>query len=128
MENIIRPNCGPTALAYLSSKPVEEIENKFREVFNKSAKWKGRSNTNELFTISRHLGLNLIGGRVDRGGSFKNFKEWYSKPNTNYLIRVGNHFVAYCDGKIKDNHSTDRLVDLAKKRVSHFYEVRENQK
>ena len=72
MENI-KPNCGPTALAYLSSKPVEEVENKFREVFNKSASWKGRSNTNELCKIAKHLGLNLIGGRVDAGGSLKKF-------------------------------------------------------
>tara|TARA_Y100001951_G_C11277499_1_gene262926 strand:+ start:550 stop:930 length:381 start_codon:yes stop_codon:yes gene_type:complete len=125
MENIIRPNCGPTALAHLSSRTVEEVENKFREVFNKSANWKGRSNTSELCKIGRHFGLNLIGGRVDRGGSLKKFIEWYSKPNTDYLIRVGNHFVAWVDGKIKDNHSTDRINELARKRVSHIYEVKE---
>ena len=120
----IKPNCGPSSVAHLLGIDVEKSMALFAENNPKrygSARWQGRSYVADCVSVLKQYGrIEEIAGR----GSLKSFVENHTTATGEYLIRVGDHFIAIKNQKVYDNWfdgADPADCKWSRKRVTHAY-------
>ena len=103
------PNCGPTALSFITGEPINDLMESFRNHFGLTNKWKGRSNWSQLLSW---LDLkNKKYKKVPVGGSLKTWVNNNTAPNGVYMVRVGNHFLTVKNQLLYDQHEEGKSSD-----------------
>jgi len=118
------PNCGPTALSFVTGEPINDLMESFRNHFGFTSKWKGRSCWSQLLSW---LDLkNKKYKRVPVGGSLKTWVNNNTAPNGVYMVRVGNHFLTVKNQLLYDQNEEGKSSDdfwAKKRRVTHAVEI-----
>lgn len=123
--NEIKPNCGVVAVANALNEGVDVMMDSFREVFNFTNKWQGRTNVRQL---SKMLKLWDKPNSVKRtsGYTLARWVEMETVKGRAYIVRTGNHFQYVKDGIVSDQHMTAPVDEFhwKRKRVTHVIELK----
>lgn len=110
------PNCGPTAVAYITGRTVRQIMTEMRRVFDLPRNWRGYCDVYALeIMLNRHGVRHSRYHSTRRRVSLAKWIETARRHNRRYLIRTGNHFAVlyHNDGwRVVDQQGNRTLASL----------------
>ena len=123
--NEIKPNCGVVAVANALNEGVDAMMDSFREVFNFTNKWQGRTNVRQLSKMLK-LWDKPHSVKQTSGYTLARWVEMETVKGRAYIVRTGNHFQYVKDGIVSDQHMTAPVAEFhwKRRRVTHVIEIK----
>lgn len=126
MATDILPNCGPTALSFITGQPVNELMEAYRNHFGYTKRWKGGTYWSQLLSWLDLKNKNY--NKIPVGGSLKTWVNKHTTPNGIYMVRVGNHFLTVKNQLLFDQYEKGKSPTTfwaRNKRVTHAVKIGE---
>lgn len=127
-----RPDCGVIAVAVAAGVTYWKAWQALRAVYNRSGRWKGRTNRHERAMAMKRLGKpHPKRVYLDRGMTVRTFLTLYATPDVWYWVQTGRHIATCMRDKsnspnlfqIVDNNSSDDRAHFLRCRVKRVWQI-----
>ena len=111
------PCCGIFAAALASNKEPQEVFDAYKARFNKTSRWKGRTDFFDLERLMESdLGVKYAEVEGVKGMTVRKFYDEHCKPSKTYVVQVSGHIMAIDKGRLIDQWHCDPVNEAKKNR------------